>query len=184
MGTLIGPGLRGITVLAEAITDLGFPVPDWAEEPDEVLLGCGLPTALNHKGPAFEIGERQCASGCDGLNGSHMVLQPSRQADALTRRGLSGRSLRFCFADIDRCLGSADRRVVHKEPTERVSPGAVGLLRVCSRDSRLCQQNKCDQTGDNRRSARIENEGWVSNRVEPPLERFGAAEDVSQFPFR
>ena len=111
-GTLVGPRLCGITVLAEAITDLGFLVPDWAEEPDEVLLGCGLPTALNYKGSLFEIGEQQRAFGLDGLNGSLMVLQASRQADALTRRGLSGWPLRFCFADVDRCLGSADRRVM------------------------------------------------------------------------
>ncbi len=53
--TLVRSGRGGIAMLAEAVKDAGFAVPDWPEQLDEIVLGGCLPAALHHERAELEI---------------------------------------------------------------------------------------------------------------------------------
>ncbi len=54
-GSFVRPRLGVITVLTDAVEDVGFAVPNRMEEMNQVVLGSALPAALHDERPEIEV---------------------------------------------------------------------------------------------------------------------------------
>ena len=97
---LVDPGFRTVAVLAQAVADLRFRIPDRLEEVDEVVLRQFLEARLHDQEAALEVVDVE--RGDSFADAARVLVEPGRQLGALADSVLGGLVVRIGLADVDR----------------------------------------------------------------------------------